>query len=1040
MDPGHHCQRHHSRGWRGAVAVLRLLALTLASGLVAAESGPRPLEQDFVVRSWGRESGLPDDRVLALLVDRNGLLWIGTRKGVSRFDGAQFTTWSRATHEVFTSEECLALAQGDDGILWVGTVDGLIQLGTPPARHEPRNYRPRRFQYTASLANTVRCLETTAAGELLAGTGTGLLVWSPDGTDDRPDLAEQSRLGPCNCLARSPEGVVWAGTTSQLFRRAHPHAPWTAALPGGESPETNSVHGLALAPGGVLHALVGSWVRNTGRMYRYTGTDWLPLLDRDLNNFSQPLFLRATATGALWFPTTGRQIGCWRENRLVEYTLPSRLAGDVLRCVADDGEGNLWAGTARNGLLCLQPRHVRPLVATNALPDLTVRTLLEHSDGGIWVGTDAGLARFAGDERRQFTQASGLASDRIRALAEDSRGRLWIGTGAGLDRWDGDQLQRVNYAGLPHRTKIRTLCAGRDDTLWLGTAQGLHRFGPAGTNEWTVADGLPHENVCALLEDGLGRLWIGMDGGGLARFTDPGFERFDAARGLSSLRVWALHADESGALWIGTDRGLNVLRNGHVTALTTAHGLPDNLVNSIVADRRGWLWIGHDRGVYRANRAELLEVADGSRPRIQCLAYAEADGLWDPETNGQISSPAAIGLRDGRIAFATMGGVAVFDPDSPPDSPRGPPASILELRAGGVVHLASPPGTGSPAIRVASGSKVCIDPEHRSHVEVQYTAATFRNPAQTRFRHRLLGLSPDWVEAGTLRQASYLNLRPGDYTFEVSAQNPHGQPSPVAARLGFHIEPRWHERLPVRLAGAAGLVVTTAGLVRWRVRERRRLQELTQQAALASQRSRLAKDLHDGLGANLTELSLLSGLGEPARLPPEVLARRFEQLSRSTHEALHALRDLIWTTNPKADSLPFLVARLCGTAERTLEAAGLGCRLDFPAELPDVALGPDFRRDLLFAVSEALNNAIRHARAREVALRVHLDGARLVIELQDDGRGFELTEVAQRPAAPDRGLGLAALRERLVPHGGACEIRTAPGRGTQVTFVVPLPR
>jgi len=222
--------------------------------------------------------------------------------------------------------------------------------------------------------------------------------------------------------------------------------------------------------------------------------------------------------------------------------------------------------------------------------------------------------------------------------------------------------------------------------------------------------------------------------------------------------------------------------------------------------------------------------------------------------------------------------------------------------------------------------------------------------------------------------------------------------------------------------------------------ELRRIADLEQQAALSRERARLAKDLHDGLGANLTEITLLSGLGDTAQLPAEALAARFDRLTRSTYDALHSLRNVIWVTNPKADSLGMLASRLCESAERTLNAAKVRCRLNFPAELPAKAVRPELRRDVLFAVNEVINNIVRHARATEVRLTLAITEAGLELAIRDDGCGFDQDAVRARVEAADHGLGLRSLHERLSAHGGRCEIRSQVGQGTEVTFRVPLPK
>lgn len=324
-------------------------------------------------------------------------------------------------------------------------------------------------------------------------------------------------------------------------------------------------------------------------------------------------------------------------------------------------------------------------------------------------------------------------------------------------------------------------------------------------------------------------------------------------------------------------------------------------------------------------------------------------------------------------------------------------------------------------------------------VDVRFAAVSFRSPDRTRFRYRLLGLSADWVDAGARRQATYAHLRPGAYTFEVTAANQHGYSSARPARLDFVITPTWHEHPAVRGAGALAVVGLVAGAVRRRLGHVRRVAQLEQQAALARHRARLAEDLHDGLGGSLTELSLLSGVGESQSLPPEVMARRFQHLAQTTPDALHSLRDIIWSTTPKADSLEALVSRILEVAERTTQAAGLRCRFDFPPELPAVALGSELRKDLLFAVNEAVHNAVRHAPASSVHLRIRIEDRRLEIEIEDNGQGFEVAALERRRAAPDRGLGLASVRERVAAHGGRCELRSRPGHGTKLTLRVPLP-
>jgi signal transduction histidine kinase len=329
-------------------------------------------------------------------------------------------------------------------------------------------------------------------------------------------------------------------------------------------------------------------------------------------------------------------------------------------------------------------------------------------------------------------------------------------------------------------------------------------------------------------------------------------------------------------------------------------------------------------------------------------------------------------------------------------------------------------------------------------VEIQFTAAEYHRREGMRFEYRLLGLDSRWYDARQQRSVSYALAHPGDYTFEVRAFNAHGYAGTIPARVALTLEPRWLERTTVRIGAAllgAGLIALVAV---WRVREMRRIHRLEYASGLERERARLAADLHDGLGSRLTEINLLSGqLAGPtggAAGGPAPSARPGDDLRERSAEAIESLRELIWATNPQADTLESLVARLCDQVEQAARAAGLRCRFDVPDDVPAVTLGPGLRRDVLLAVREVVNNAIRHAHADELMLRIALGQAQWTIEVRDDGQGFDPAQAIACAAKHDRGLGLRSIQERIRGLGGTCRIETQPGAGTAVILEVPRTR
>jgi signal transduction histidine kinase len=247
----------------------------------------------------------------------------------------------------------------------------------------------------------------------------------------------------------------------------------------------------------------------------------------------------------------------------------------------------------------------------------------------------------------------------------------------------------------------------------------------------------------------------------------------------------------------------------------------------------------------------------------------------------------------------------------------------------------------------------------------------------------------------------------------------------------------WSQHLALaRIPVGVFILLVIAGLVQRRLRELRWHYQYEAEAACARERERIAQDLHDGLGAHLTELRFLSGGAGQQSLSPHEVNRRFQQLAECTEAALEALRNAIWTTHPKADTLHATVSHVCEQAQNTIESADLRCRLELPADLPDLIWGPDLRRELLLACNEAVHNAVRHAHAGEIRLRFSIEPHYLVVRVEDDGCGFD--PGLNRSAEGSHGFGLESLRRRMSVIGGQCEIHTGLGCGTAVVLRPPL--
>jgi signal transduction histidine kinase len=253
------------------------------------------------------------------------------------------------------------------------------------------------------------------------------------------------------------------------------------------------------------------------------------------------------------------------------------------------------------------------------------------------------------------------------------------------------------------------------------------------------------------------------------------------------------------------------------------------------------------------------------------------------------------------------------------------------------------------------------------------------------------------------------------------------------------VSERWSFRAAVGLA----LVALVAGTARYMTsrRLRRRLERLEWQRVIERDRGRIARDIHDDLGAGLTQITLLSELAR--RESPEEMETHLVQISDTARELTQAVDEIVWAVNPRQDTLDGLVTYICQFAQEYLTMAGILCRLDVPGHLPPLPLSADVRHNLFLAVKEALNNIVKHAGAREVRLRLVQEDGRLTLVIEDDGRGFDAaTAIVVRPgeagSASTRGQGLENLADRLSSVGGRCSISSEPGRGTRVELNVGI--
>lgn len=960
-------------------------------------------DSQYWARTWQTDDGLPRNTITAIAQTPDGYLWLGTPFGMTRFDGVTFTRMEGDFHPSFTRARSRVLYTDMQGRLWIGTgTAGII-------RHDGGAFTVIDSQ-NGLPHPTVTAICEDMRGTVWIGFQNGQLAWVDTEDQVHPVASFQDeRSDGAVQLVRDVQGTLW-------FAQGNAYGQLVEGA-------TTNVTTTSQNPSVVLCA------SRDGGMWLITGTTLqkIPPPESRQTVLTLPSPLKPNQVPVLFEDREGNLwIGSQREgvfrysgrNFIREFDSSHRILA-----IFEDTESNLWIGTEGGGLSRLQPRIFHSLSVREGLPQAVIRSVCESANGDIWFSGQ-------GPMLMKWNPASGLetipgfTNIGTTSVLPKPDGGVWVGTvDWGFFTVTDNQPQRVSEGAVFRSRQIRSMHRDARGQLWLGCLpDGLSRLanGRLGSPQEFFNQGLPKDAIWSLADDPHSNLWLGTISGELYRYDGTNFVRYGTAEGLPGASIGALHFTPEGDLWIGTlGGGLGRMRQGRFVFADVRHGLADDVVSGIVADQLGWFWLSSDHGIIRVRKQDLDEFADGKRARFDSIRYGKDDGLANVECIGGYQ-PSAWQTRSGNIWFATSKGAVWVNPASIPSDPP-PPIAVLEK-----VLLDDQEITNRHDLKFAYGY---------GKLDFHFTAPSFTAPEQVQFRHQLVGLDQVWIEDGTTRSASYPRLSPGHYEFRFTSRNREGTWSPRVVSLPFEVTPAYWQTTWFRTAALTffGSLIAIAVRYRYVQKMRRKVRELEQARAVEQERMRIARDIHDDLGARLTQMAFLSDMvageiGEDGKA-----GERLAKLADSSREAIRSLDEIVWAVNPRKDSLPNFVDYLSHHANEFFRASPTRFRQDLPMIIPDVPLPTDLRHHLFLACKEALTNASKHAEATEVQLRLSVTGADLEIIIEDNGRGF------QPDSASANGNGLANQNTRLAAIGGQCNVDSQPGKGTRVRLNVKLP-
>ena len=524
-----------------------------------------------------------------------------------------------------------------------------------------------------------------------------------------------------------------------------------------------------------------------------------------------------------------------------------------------------------------------------------------------------------------------------------------------------------------------------------------------------------------MIEDSAGQIWMGTLDGRLLRVDGDRLVEIAQPAGETPHPIRCLSVTPDGSLWIGyAVSGATRLKAGKFSQIGPEDGLFDGNICAMMPDEFGRMWFASDRGIFYVSLQELNNFAEGRSTRVQSIFYGRDAGL--PSLQAYYGYwPGAVATKTGELLFPTHSGIALIHPDHVRPNRVAPNVLIQSVAVDG------------KKIPWEDGRKSRLPPNHR-RIEFYFTAPSFIAPKEVDFRYRLEGWNDDWSEAERGRPVVFSRLPPGDYTFEVTACNSYGVWNETGAAFRFSVRPffwqSWLFRVPVILVFLTLMFVGVRHHLLRNVRQM--VKRVEQEAALQKERTRIAQDMHDELGARFTQISLLGELSRHALAEPDKAHDFLGQISRVAQTGVKSLDEIVWAVNPRNDTLPDLLDYTGQYALDFATSAGLQCRLEFPDTPPPRAVPGDVRHAVFLIVKESLHNVVKHARASRVKIYFELMETGMRWRIEDDGRGFE--------PAPENALedGLRNIRQRAAALGGRAEITSQPGKGTWVDVQIPL--
>jgi ligand-binding sensor domain-containing protein/two-component sensor histidine kinase len=1039
---------------------------------------------DYIFKQLTDADGLSQSTIFATIQDRVGYLWFGTIDGLNRYDGYEFKVYSSeptdstSISDNFTS----ALHEDSDGYIWIGTVNGFLNKFDRKTETFERFYINNYFEiieepastfydyplaFSRNQINSITAIREDRDGYLWIGTwGNGIIRF-----DRNTNSGFHIYRDPKNSKSLISDRVfdilidsndeIWVATFGSGLNKLNTdylqikNEDLQASLSFiqychyetnkfslsddkliclFEDKEQNLWIGTFL---GGLNKLDSEYKKLPPELAKFISYKNITGDKNSLSN-NTVMAIEQDFDGYLWIGTFGGGINRFDFHSEI-FTHFSKvidnpnlfLENDILSLFIDKS-GIIWVGShLGEGVTKIQKNIAKfELINTKStggkkLNDDVVWSAFEDSKRNLWVGTYKGGLNFFSSKnditkifKADPNNINSVSDNHIRSIAENNLGNILVGTySAGLNIIDPVSGKIDVFKNKPNESnsisanQVLDIYIESDTVIWLATFGGglnklafskkvkdnyvfsAYRHDPQ--NPSSISD----DRAYTILNDSKGNFWVGTYGGGLNKFN-PITENFFTylndpgnPNSITSDKVLCLIEDSNGQIWVGTSGG-GLNKFNHATNIfkgyTSQHGLKSAVVYGILEDDNKNLWLSSDNGIFKFNPQTEKFIQFGLEDGLQSLEFSGGAYFKD---------------SDGIMYFGGINGLNFFDPDSIEINNYKPQVVISSIK------ILDRQLRGEFDELILSHSE--------NFISIEFSALDYSKPSRNRYRYILEGFQKHWTNTDANRRvATYTNLPAADYIFKVMGTNSDGVWNENIAFLKISINPPFYQTW-----WFATLAIIMVGFLLYYLSTIR----IKNQLAIEKIKTKIASDLHDNVGAGLTEISILSELAVQNSNKENVLTGELRKISDTSRQLVDVMSDIVWVVNPEKDSLYDLIIKLKDSYNDFFSSVGISLKVKNVEKSNDIKLAMEYKQNLLLIFKEAVNNSIKHSRCKKMNLEAYVQNDNINIFIKDDGIGFDSEKIQY-------GNGMKNMLNRAKKINGEISWNSSPGNGTQVHF------